>query len=169
MGMPMSDRKSRSPELRAGHALVAKPEARDKMGSRGLTFNQEHLKVEEPGRLQGRGSFQQWPGRKVAAPGEWSARGGQQGGRTRPGAPRTGGRGLWTEGLGSNPSLILLPTYHSRCFGVTSSSVALTLLLQAGGRARKTSGQSQPDRSPRDSTSSIPTSLPLNACPFSKF
>lgn len=99
---------------------------------------------------------------------EWSAGGGQyqdgaeQGGRTKPG-------GLWTEGLGSNPGLALLPTYHSRCSGVTSSSVAMTPPRQAGGRACKTSGQSRPEMgSPRDPTSSAPTSLPLNTRPFSK-
>lgn len=51
------------------------------------------------------------------------------------------GRGLWTEGLCSqggrvdaNPGLSLLLTHQSRCFGVTSSSVVLTLLLHVGGR-----------------------------------
>lgn len=61
------------------------------------------------------------------------------------------GRGLWTEGLCSqggrvddaNPGLSLLLTHQSRCFGVTSSSVVLTLLLHVGGRDCKTSGQSQ--------------------------
>lgn len=36
------------------------------------------------------------------------------------------------------------PTHQSLCFGVTSSSVVLTLLLRVGGRDCKTSGQSQP-------------------------
>lgn len=74
MGIPMSDRKPTFQELRIatkslpGHteALVARPAGWEKMGYRGLTFNQEHLKVEEPGRLRGRVSSQQWPGEKVA-------------------------------------------------------------------------------------------------------
>ena len=42
--------------------------------------------------------------------------------------------------LASGPS----STHQSLCFGVTSSSVALKLLLRVGGRDCKTSGQSQP-------------------------
>lgn len=72
--------------------------------------------------------------------------------------------------LGTNPSPSLRLTHQSRCFGVTSSSVALTLLLQVGGRDCKTSGRSQPETgSPRDSTSSVTTSPPLNTFPFSTF
>lgn len=45
----------------------------------------------------------------------------------------------------SGPSLASAPSTHqSLCFGVTSSSVALKLLLRVGGRDCKTSGQSQP-------------------------
>lgn len=61
------------------------------------------------------------------------------------------GLGLMERGLcsqGSRPGLGLAPTssatHQSRCFGVTSSSVALMLLLRVGGRDCKTSGQSQP-------------------------
>lgn len=107
---------------------------------------------------------------------EWSAGGGRgshrrgrQGGRARPGGLRSGDlcskSSRWT-----TPSLTLPLTHQNRCSGVTSSSVALTLLLQAGGRDCKTSGRCQPETgSPHDSTSSIPTSLPLNTFPFSVF
>lgn len=68
-----------------------------------------------------------------------------------PGVQGPSGVGLLERGLcsqGSRPGLGLAPTssatHQSRCFGVTSSSVALMLLLRVGGRDCKTSGQSQP-------------------------
>lgn len=96
---------------------------------------------------------------------EWSAGGGGQEGRGVPrGADREEGPGLGPEvrwpvleeqPLETSPSLTLPLTHQSRCSGVTSSSVALTLLLQAGGRDCKTPGRCQPETGSRhDSTSS---------------
>lgn len=129
-------------------------------GYRGLTFNQEHPKVEEPGRLRGRVSFQQWPGGRSGGKGVGSTTRGQSGeedqawvsrcGHEDSGRPRCSGLDCAGAGgqracvqqqrLGTNPGLSLLSTHQSRCFGVTSSSVVLMLLLQVGGKDCKTSG-----------------------------
>lgn len=119
LGYASWDRKSRLQELRnATRAPRGTGGPDSELGQKGysaLTFNQEHPKVEEPGRVRGRVSFQQWPGGRqqpregVVSEGWEGLWGGRMGGRTRPVGLRTGnqpkcsgpdrGRGLWTEGL----------------------------------------------------------------------